>query len=449
MHLFLAILNPHIKMPLKHSNLPFCPQKTQNKPQKQENLQVRPKKAENINGWGGLLAIIGIIFISKNLIKSLLRDGMLLELPLKGLEMGQILWFFLTTLVTILNSFLSIVFLTPSLFLVELAVFLLTMETLVISKITYTYLHIWTQIFMIIITLKALSYSLSIQDSNRDANISRDNTNGDASISRDNNNGDTNAPVQDDNSNSSDASMHHDSTSIAYHHRSSSRIIKSFLKFLPYPVIVYRRHYSLKATRSFLAVLSLSLQLLCFYFLFSLVYDQSYVPSLHKIINEPESPKLLETFINLSLSSTILFFLFFLIVFRCVLGILSELTRFNEPTYLPWWNSKSCEEFWSKWNLPVHEFIKVHIYIPLVKKDLNKSLCKSICFIISGIAHEIVVSFAVRRVTGWFFLAMVSQIPYLFMDKLFSRIPSAVTNCVFWISICVVGQPFVAIMFVR
>lgn len=52
---------------------------------------------------------------------------------------------------------------------------------------------------------------------------------------------------------------------------------------------------------------------------------------------------------------------------------LAELTYFaHRDFFLDWWNMGSIDDFWRKWNRPVHQFLKRHIATPLLE-SVNSS----------------------------------------------------------------------------
>ena len=58
-------------------------------------------------------------------------------------------------------------------------------------------------------------------------------------------------------------------------------------------------------------------------------------------------------------------------------------------------------EYWRLWNLPVHNFMIRHIYNPLLKRNVPKSVASFLVFFISGLGHEYVVNFLDRLVLVW------------------------------------------------
>ena len=113
----------------------------------------------------------------------------------------------------------------------------------------------------------------------------------------------------------------------------------------------------------------------------------------------------------------IAFLLVFLVIFEYVLGAFAEITRFADRRfYSDWWNSCDWLEFSSEWNIPVHHFLRRHVYFP-AKIHFSKAGAMFVTFLISSIAHELVMSCITRKTRGYGFMAMMSQFPIIAMQK--------------------------------
>lgn len=227
------------------------------------------------------------------------------------------------------------------------------------------------------------------------------------------------------------------------------RDIKKLCEFLVFPTLIYKDSYRRKGRTSFDALgracakLAVWSCLLCFFM------DQHAVPAFYRLMMFDGLNNFLESFLNFSLASIILFNIFFKMAFDHGITIFSEITLFDEKVYGEWWNSRSSEEFWKNWNLPVHFFVKNHIYLPLVNAGLGKHASSLICFIFSGAVHEYVVSMSLKSFNGWFLMAMMAQIPLHFATSFVKRRFPSAANIFFWLSFCVVGQPMTILLIYR
>lgn len=117
---------------------------------------------------------------------------------------------------------------------------------------------------------------------------------------------------------------------------------------------------------------------------------------------------LTERHLKLAIPFLYLWILLFFAGFQFFPNFMAELTYFADRTfYKDWWNSRTFSEYWRLWNLPVHNFLFRHVYLPLRRRGVKKEIRLLIVFTISAIGHEYIVSGACRIVSYWAFLAMM------------------------------------------
>lgn len=73
-------------------------------------------------------------------------------------------------------------------------------------------------------------------------------------------------------------------------------------------------------------------------------------------------------------------------------------------------------EFSREWNIPVHHFLRRHVYYP-AKMHWSPSVAMFITFLISSIAHELVMSCITKKLRGYGFLAMMLQLPIVAVQQ--------------------------------
>lgn len=160
--------------------------------------------------------------------------------------------------------------------------------------------------------------------------------------------------------------------------------------------------------------------------------------------------QLLERHLRLSIPSLYIWLLMFYALFHCWLNILAELLYFSDREfYQDWWNSLTFGEFWRRWNRPVHLWVTRHLYHPLRNHGLTPVTAGIVVFFVSAIGHEYVVSGALKIFSYWAFLAMMVQIPLVFiMEKLKGVLSGTqVGNVVFWVCFCMVGEPIAVLIY--
>ena len=126
---------------------------------------------------------------------------------------------------------------------------------------------------------------------------------------------------------------------------------------------------------------------------------------------------LAETISNLLFPFMVTFLLVFLVIFEYVLGAFAELTRFaDRGFYSDWWNSSDWLEFSREWNIPVHNFLRRHVYSASLPY-MPKGLAQALTFFVSAILHELVMGCITKKLRGYGFVAMMLQIPIVALQR--------------------------------
>jgi sterol O-acyltransferase len=131
----------------------------------------------------------------------------------------------------------------------------------------------------------------------------------------------------------------------------------------------------------------------------------------------------------------ITFLLVFLVIFEYVLGAFAEITCFaDRHFYSDWWNSTDWLEFSREWNIPVHHFFRRHVY-SASRPHIGRPMATLITFLISAIGHEIVMGCITKKVRGYGFLAQMSQLPIVMIQKTkWMKGKKVLNNVCFWCS---------------
>eukprot|EP01117_Protostelium_nocturnum_P006908 TRINITY_DN2479_c0_g1_i1.p1 TRINITY_DN2479_c0_g1~~TRINITY_DN2479_c0_g1_i1.p1 ORF type:complete len:447 (+),score=109.46 TRINITY_DN2479_c0_g1_i1:56-1396(+) len=157
--------------------------------------------------------------------------------------------------------------------------------------------------------------------------------------------------------------------------------------------------------------------------------------------------RIIERLLKLSVPNLFVWLLGFYVFFHLFLNIVAELTRFGDREfYKDWWNSTTLGYFWRNWNMPVHNWMVAHIYMPAVHRGYSKTQSSFICFFVSAVFHELIVGAPFRMVKMWAFTGMMAQIPFIYLTERFRG--KQIGNIFFWFSI-VLGQPFCVLMIYR
>ncbi|KAI9812180.1 MAG: hypothetical protein M1827_004846 [Pycnora praestabilis] len=129
------------------------------------------------------------------------------------------------------------------------------------------------------------------------------------------------------------------------------------------------------------------------------------------------------------------FLLVFLVIFEYVLGCFAEITCFaDRHFYSDWWNSCDWLEFSREWNIPVHHFFRRHVY-SASRPHLSRPIATLITFLISAIGHELVMGCITKKLRGYGFMAQMSQLPIVMLQRTkWIRGRKVMNNALFWMS---------------
>ncbi|KAG9996252.1 sterol O-acyltransferase, partial [Aureobasidium melanogenum] len=129
------------------------------------------------------------------------------------------------------------------------------------------------------------------------------------------------------------------------------------------------------------------------------------------------------------------FLLVFLVIFEYLLGAFAEITCFaDRQFYSDWWNSLDWLEFSREWNIPVHHFFRRHVY-SASRNTMSRPVATFITFLVSSIAHELVMGCITRKFRGYGFVAMMLQMPIVLVQRSrWIRNRKILNNTLFWCS---------------
>ena len=84
--------------------------------------------------------------------------------------------------------------------------------------------------------------------------------------------------------------------------------------------------------------------------------------------------------------------------------------------YSDWWNSCDWLEFSREWNMPVHHFFRRHVYTAS-RGHASRPVATVITFLISALAHELVMGCITKKLRGYGFVAMMLQMPIVMVQR--------------------------------
>lgn len=118
-------------------------------------------------------------------------------------------------------------------------------------------------------------------------------------------------------------------------------------------------------------------------------------------ISQLDFSSILERLMKLSTISLFCWLAGFFALFQSFLNGLAEVTRFGDREfYGDWWNSSNVRTYWASWNKPVFQFMKRHIYSPMIGHGVPPTVAQIATFLFSGVLHELLVGVPTHNVIG-------------------------------------------------
>ncbi|KAF2106935.1 MBOAT, membrane-bound O-acyltransferase family-domain-containing protein [Lophiotrema nucula] len=159
-----------------------------------------------------------------------------------------------------------------------------------------------------------------------------------------------------------------------------------------------------------------------------------------------------ERIMKLSTISVFCWLCGFFALFQSFMNALAEIMRFGDREfYGEWWNVDNIRSYWTTWNKPVTNFMRRHVYSPLVGRGCPPAVAQIIVFFISGVLHELLVGIPTHNVIGVAFAGMMFQIPLIILTDSIQKVRGidgkVAGNMIFWVSFCLVGQPLAALLY--
>jgi diacylglycerol O-acyltransferase-1 len=110
---------------------------------------------------------------------------------------------------------------------------------------------------------------------------------------------------------------------------------------------------------------------------------------------------IVERLMKLSTISLVCWLAGFFALFQSFLNALAEVMKFGDRDfYRDWWNSPSVGVYWRTWNKPVYQFMKRHVFSPLVGRGWKPGYASIFVFVFSGVLHELLVGVPTHNIIG-------------------------------------------------
>ena len=209
------------------------------------------------------------------------------------------------------------------------------------------------------------------------------------------------------------------------------------------PTLCYELEYPRTSKVRWLELFWKALAVFGCIFLLTLISEEFIVPVLsenavrlqHVWTISDKALILAETISMLLFPFMITFLLVFLVIWEYLLGAFAEITCFaDRHFYSDWWNSSDWLEFSQEWNIPVHHFLRRHVYFAS-RTWASKPVAMFITFLISALGHELIMGCITKKLRGYGFFAMMLQLPIVAVQR--SKLVRGrwiFNNTFFWVS---------------
>ncbi|KAL8635896.1 MAG: hypothetical protein Q9228_006656 [Teloschistes exilis] len=208
----------------------------------------------------------------------------------------------------------------------------------------------------------------------------------------------------------------------------------NYADYILCPTLCYELEYPRTERTQYLELFWKTLAVFGCIFLLTITSEEFIVPVLHDAslrLNTIHSTS--ETLLILSESISLLLFPFmvtfllvFLVIFEYVLGAFAEITCFaDRHFYSDWWNSCDWLEFSREWNIPVHHFLRRHVY-GASRPYMSRNMSTLITFLLSALGHELVMGCITKKLRGYGFLAQMLQLPIVALQRTKARLGKSI-----------------------
>ncbi|KAK3076218.1 hypothetical protein LTS18_013598, partial [Coniosporium uncinatum] len=201
--------------------------------------------------------------------------------------------------------------------------------------------------------------------------------------------------------------------------------LNNHIDFLFLPTLCYELGYPRTSEIRYLELFYKGLAVFGCVFLMTFTSEEFVIPVLEESAVRLHATSVLseralifaETVSRLLFPFMVIFLLVFLAIFEYMLGFFAEITRFaDRQFYADWWNSCDWLEFSREWNKPVHHFFRRHVY-SASKNHMSRPVATVITFLISALAHELVMGCITKKLRGYGFFGMMLQMPIVMVQR--------------------------------
>eukprot|EP00475_Leptophrys_vorax_P020405 TRINITY_DN27919_c0_g1_i1.p1 TRINITY_DN27919_c0_g1~~TRINITY_DN27919_c0_g1_i1.p1 ORF type:complete len:559 (-),score=97.37 TRINITY_DN27919_c0_g1_i1:74-1534(-) len=172
--------------------------------------------------------------------------------------------------------------------------------------------------------------------------------------------------------------------------RKGEEIFARYFYFLWIPTLVYRNSYPNTSRIRWTAVLGYFVHLSGSILFVYAIFTSYCIPQFENTGHNPgDIETLITSILQASLPSIAVFLLGFYGILHCWMNLGAELTRFADRRfYTDWWNSRSYEDYYRKWNMVVGDWIYSYLFGEFRRLGFGPLYSRLLTFSISAVLHE-------------------------------------------------------------
>lgn len=218
--------------------------------------------------------------------------------------------------------------------------------------------------------------------------------------------------------------------------------LRNYCDYILCPTVCYELEYPRTPHVQWLQLFWKTLAVFGCIFLLTLTSEEFIMPvladsaiRLHHVSTLLDKGLIMAETISMLLFPFMVTFLLVSVIFEYLLGAFAEITCFaDRHFYSDWWNSSDWLEFSREWNIPVHHFLRRHVYFSS-RTYFSSSVAMLITFLVSSFGHELIMGCITKKLRGYGFVAMMLQLPIVAVQRSkLARGRWVFNNSCFWVS---------------
>ncbi|AMD21463.1 HER184Wp [Eremothecium sinecaudum] len=221
--------------------------------------------------------------------------------------------------------------------------------------------------------------------------------------------------------------------------------IENFFMYTMFPILVYQIEYPRNKNINWLYAIEKAAAIFGLIFIMVIIAQLLVYPVAIRAISLRGLPLLTRAkkwpylVLDMVPGFIVIYLLVWYLIWDAILNFIAEVTRFGDRYfYGDWWNCVDWTDFARLWNVPVHNFLRRHVYHSTLSAfHVTKTQASLITFVLSSLVHELSMYVIFGRLRFYLFFIQMAQLPLMaFNNSRLLRNRKVLLNILFWLSIC-------------